>query len=130
MRLAPKCYDAEFPRSQGFCRSRSRCSTKLRRDLAAGNCSEPRGEQAADWLIRDGRIAGQDFQQQRESIGGRFFEVQQDGPSAADDTEPTGKFAERFLADVVADLASQLQRFLQQAQRVVHAAISSRCSVS
>jgi hypothetical protein len=51
-------------------------------------------------------------------------------PPAADHTRSPGKFAERFLADVVTNLAGQLQGFLKQAQRispqrVVHAVMPS-----
>ena len=130
MWVAANCYDAECTRPRGFDRPRSGCYTKLRRGLAAGNCSKPRGKQAADGLACDGGIAGQHAQQHRESIGGRSFEVQQDGPSASDHAEPPRKFAERFLADVVADLTSQLQRFLQQAQGVIHAVKSPWISVT
>jgi len=130
MSVAAKCYDAEFPRPLGSHRPRSRCDTKLRCGLAAGNCSEPRRKQAAHGLVRDGWIAGQHAQQHRESVGGRSLEIQQDGPSAADHAHPSGKFAERFLADVVTDLGSQLQCFLQQAQRVIHAAIPFQSRVT
>jgi hypothetical protein len=88
--------------------------------LTAGKGLQPPGEQPADRLAGHRRIEGQHRQEHRESIGGWALEIQEDRPPTADDAGPAGQIAQRFLANMVADLAGQLQSFLQKPQRVIH----------
>lgn len=126
MWVPSKCYDTEFHRSQA--------GLIYRGESVIGPPAAARSrarEQAADRLVRDGGIAGQHTQQHGEPIGSRAFEVQQDRLPAADTAGPTGQVAERFLADVVADLASQLQRLSSSKPSVSsmlpYSSLQSRC---
>jgi len=76
-------------------------------------------------LFTDGGITSQGTQQHREPVSSRALEIQQDRPPATDDAAATGEIAKRFLADQVAELTAQLQRFLEQAKCVVHPSVSS-----
>ena len=83
--------------------------------LPAGDSLKTTCQQAADRLLTDGGVTGQGTQQHREPVSSRALEIQQDRPPATDDAGATWEIAKRFLADQIADLTAQLQRFLKQA---------------
>ena len=117
--MAAKCHEPHFLAGQP---RRSRLKTSV---LSAGEGLKPPCQQAADGLVGNGWIADQHPQQYRELVSSRALEIQQDRPPTADNTGATRQIAQRFFADMVADLAGQLQGFLQKTQRVVHAYESS-----
>jgi hypothetical protein len=107
-RATSKCHEPQFPAGQPL------WNRPEKSVLSAGDGLKPSCQQAADGLVGDGWIAGQHAQQHHELVGSRALEIQQDRPPPADNTGATRQIAQRFLADMVADLAGQLQGFLQK----------------
>jgi len=79
----PKCHELYFQAG------RPRFGTLATSVLTAVNGLQSPGEQTADGLAGNRRIAGQHHQEHRESIGGRALEIEQNRPLATDHTRPT-----------------------------------------
>ena len=81
---------------------------------------EPGREEPAQWLRLHTRIRGERPEQDVETVGRRLLEIQEDVWHSAHGACPARQVAQRLLTDSIAKIAGELQRFLEEAERVRH----------
>ena len=101
--------------ASGIVRKWGRIETVLLHDRV-----EPGPEQAAERLFGHPRIGGERAEQDVETVSRRLLEIEENVRSAPEGATSTGQVAQRLLADAIAKIAGELQRFLEEAERVRH----------
>ena len=75
-------------------------------------------EEVADRLVAHVSVGSEDIEEGVEPLAGRMRGIEEDLTLAADGAGASRHFAERFLTDAVTEIAGQLHRLLEEAQRV------------
>lgn len=78
------------------------------------------GEETTHRFPRHRRLGGEHVEQQVETLGRRMGGVDENLPPAPDGARAPWRVSERFFADDESDVACQLHRLLEEAQRVGH----------